>query len=96
MVAVKRGEREPARRYVVDAPEPKAIRAKLGLSQADFARLMGVSPRTVQNWEQKRRRPEGSAMALLRVTELHPEMVLQALHGTRSGAVREVAPAPAG
>jgi putative transcriptional regulator len=42
--------------------------------------LIGVSPRTVQNWEQKRREPEGAAKALLMVTALHPRVVLEALH----------------
>ena len=43
--------------------------------------MIGVSARTVQNWEQKRREPEGAARALLVVAERHPKMVLQALHG---------------
>jgi putative transcriptional regulator len=50
------------------------------LSQEQFALLIGVSPRTVQNWEQKRREPEGAAKALLMVTARHPRVVLEALH----------------
>ena len=56
---------------------PQRIRAKLRLSQAAFAGLMGVSPRTVQDWEQGRRKPSGPAEALLRIAEQHPEVFLQ-------------------
>ncbi len=53
---------------------PQAIRAKLNLSQAAFAGLMGVSVRTVQDWEQGRRKPSGPAIALLRIAEQRPEV----------------------
>jgi putative transcriptional regulator len=53
---------------------PQVIRAKLKLSQAAFAGLMGVSLRTVQDWEQGRRRPSGPAIALLRIAEQKPEI----------------------
>ena len=45
-----------------------------------FAALIGISPRTLQNWEQGRREPEGPAKALLRVVDREPQAVLQALH----------------
>lgn len=54
-------------------------RAKTGLSQQDFASLLGVSPRTLQDWEQGRRQPTGAAKTLLRIAALHPEVLL-ALH----------------
>jgi putative transcriptional regulator len=54
--------------------EPKVIRAKLKLSQTAFAGLLGVSARTVQDWEQGRRHPQGPALALLRIAEQHPEV----------------------
>jgi putative transcriptional regulator len=53
------------------------IRAKMGLSQAAFAGLMGVSPRTVQDWEQGRRQPSGPAEALLRIAEQKPEVFME-------------------
>ena len=56
---------------------PQKIRAKLRLSQAAFAGLMGVSLRTVQDWEQGRRKPSGPAIALLRIAEQHPEIFRQ-------------------
>jgi putative transcriptional regulator len=54
-------------------------RAQVGLSQQDFANLLGVSPRTLQDWEQGRREPTGAAKTLLRVAVAHPE-VLRELH----------------
>jgi putative transcriptional regulator len=66
------------RTYKLSQPAPpQAIRAKLQLSQAAFAGLMGVSLRTVQDWEQGRRKPSGPADALLRIAEQHPEVFLQ-------------------
>ncbi len=59
--------------------EPSAarkIREILKLSQASFASLMGVSVRTVQDWEQGRRAPRGPAKSLLRIAEQNPEIFL--------------------
>ncbi len=50
-------------------------RAHCGLSQHDFAALLGVSPRTLQDWEQGRREPTGAAKTLLRVAASHPEVL---------------------
>lgn len=57
-----------------EAASPQEIRVKLKLSQSAFADLMGVSLRTVQDWEQGRRKPSGPAMALLRIAEQKPEV----------------------
>lgn len=57
-----------------DPAPPQEIRARLKLSQAAFAGLMGVSLRTVQDWEQGRRKPSGPAEALLRIAEQRPEV----------------------
>lgn len=56
-----------------------AIRAKLKLSQTEFARAFGISVDTLQNWEQGRRQPTGPAKVLLRVAERHPAAVLEAV-----------------
>ena len=56
------------------------IRLKLHASQATFAHMIGVSIDTLQNWEQGRRRPEGPALALLKVAEINPRAVIKALH----------------
>ena len=52
-----------------------AARNAVGLSQARFAALLGVSVRTLQEWEQGRRSPSGAAKTLLRVAEKHPEVL---------------------
>lgn len=56
---------------------PQVIRSKLKLSQSAFAGLMGVSLRTVQDWEQGRRKPSGPAVALLRIAEQKPEVFMR-------------------
>ena len=56
---------------------PKVIRTRLKLSQSAFAGLMGVSVRTVQDWEQGRRKPSGPAIALLRIAEQKPDVFMK-------------------
>jgi putative transcriptional regulator len=53
-----------------------ATREKIGLSQSRFARLLGISVRTLHHWEQGSRTPSGAAQVLLRVAALHPEALL--------------------
>jgi putative transcriptional regulator len=53
---------------------------KLNVSQNEFALMIGVSVRTLQNWEQGRRKPEGPAKALLKVASKNPSAVLDAIH----------------
>ena len=77
---IRRGTRKPSRTFVDEDPNPKAIRERLGLSQSRFASIIGVSVRTLQNWEQGRREPEGPAKALLRFVDRNPQAVFQALH----------------
>ena len=80
-IAHARGEggRGRIRRVRVPDVDVSAVRAKLGLSQADFAAAFGVSLGTVRNWEQGRRHPEGPARALLVVIAKEPETVMEAL-----------------
>jgi len=59
---------------LTEPSEPRVIRAKLKLSQSAFAGLLVVSMRTLQDWEQGRRNPQGPAIALLRIAEQHPEI----------------------
>lgn len=56
---------------------PQEIRSRLNLSQSAFAGMMGVSLRTVQDWEQGRRKPSGPAEALLRIADQKPEVFLE-------------------
>ncbi len=60
-------------------PDVKAIREGTGLSQTRFAYLIGVKPKTLQNWEQHRVRPAGPARALLKIVQANPG-ALAALH----------------
>lgn len=75
-----RGKAAAGRRVVLPAPDVQAVRERTGLSQSDFARLMRVSTRTLQNWEQHRRQPTGPAAALLTMVATAPEVVLKTLH----------------
>jgi putative transcriptional regulator len=52
-----------------------ALRRFVGLTQTRFARAMGISVHTLRNWEQGRRRPEGPAIALLRIAARHPRII---------------------
>ena len=79
--AVYRGEKDAAHRFSFSPIDVKAIRQKTGLSQVRFAIIMGVSVRTLQNWEQGHRTPQGPAASLLRVVDKDPEVVLKAIHG---------------
>jgi putative transcriptional regulator len=70
------GEMKTGRAARTTRVEPTAAalaRAKVGLSQSAFAALLGVSTRTLQDWEQGRRQPTGAAQTLLRLAALHPE-----------------------
>ena len=62
---------------VVNVPAVAEIREKMGLSQSRFATLLGVSVRTLQDWEQGRRTPSGAARTLLLVAEKNPQAILE-------------------
>jgi putative transcriptional regulator len=68
---------EAARVTRVKVPQAAEARSRTGLSQEQFARLLGVSARTLQDWEQGRREPTGAAKTLLRVAYEHPEVLLK-------------------
>jgi putative transcriptional regulator len=73
--SVRQMRRGEGRRTVV--PEAAQARSRMGLSQQAFAQLLGVSARTLQDWEQGRREPTGAAKTLLRVAVTHPEVLLE-------------------
>lgn len=75
--AHKAGTVSLRQRELSEPSSAKAIRQKLNLPQADFASLMGVSVRTIQDWEQGRRQPSGPAKSLLRIAEQHPDIFLE-------------------
>ena len=78
--AITNGDAKPSRRFTVIPPDVKAVRESVGLSQSEFAHLMQVSIKTLQNWEQHRRRPTGPAAALLKIVSASPEIALKSLH----------------
>ncbi len=76
---IRRGRMKAARVFTFRPADVKAIRLKLGKSQAEFALMIGVSLATLQNWEQGRRMPEGPARALLKIAADNPKAVANAL-----------------
>lgn len=68
--AIRRGE---GKRYTITPPEILDVRHQLHFSQSMFAAHMGISLRTLQEWEQGRRKPSGPATILLRIAQRHPE-----------------------
>ncbi|MBT81075.1 MAG: transcriptional regulator [Alteromonadaceae bacterium] len=74
-----KGNADASRVTVVSQPKVKEIRAKTGLSQNHFALVIGVSKRTLENWEQGRRHPTGPARALLKIVDADPEYALKTL-----------------
>ena len=81
MDQIVKGEKEAARCFEFPDPEVITIRERMGVSQEKFALMLGVSKRTVENWEQGRRHPTGAARSLLRIVDADPEHALKALYG---------------
>ena len=77
---ILKGIRKPGREFSFDNPDPKQIRESLGLSQNKFAKLLGISTSTLQNWEQGRRKPDGPAKVLLNVAAKYPDAVLNTVY----------------
>ena len=98
--AIRRGERAPARvttatQLGMPHLDVMRVRNRLNLSRSKFADLLGISMRTLEGWEQKRRRPDGPARILLSVAATHPEAVLDTvarfqrkMTGARGGVTR--------
>ena len=78
-LAIARGVAKPARLYVPAEIDIKAIRAKLSLSQGDFAARFGFSVNQIKDWEQGRSRPLGGVRAYLMIIERDPTLVLDLL-----------------
>ena len=76
---IQRGEVKASRVFTYNAIDIRRLRESVKVSQSKFALMIGGSVDTVQNWEQGRRKPRGPAMALLRVFEKNPKVVVGAL-----------------
>ncbi len=77
--AIRRGEKKPSRVFKVEKPDIKAIRGTMGMTQTQFAALLGISVNTLRNWEQGRREPEGPARVLLLVAAHRPDAILESI-----------------
>jgi len=84
--AILRGEQPASREFLLEDPDVRGLRESYGLSQPKFAALLGISVGTLRNWEQGRRRPEGSARVLLRIVAKHPDVVLDVAATTQEGS----------
>jgi putative transcriptional regulator len=60
---------------ITSGKDVSALRRFVALTQGDFARALGISIHTLRNWEQGRRKPEGPALALLRIAARHPKIL---------------------
>lgn len=85
---ILQGKRQPARTYQADAPDVKQIRSGYALSQSEFAAMLGVSVKTLQNWEQGRRTPQGAARILLQVAAQHPAVVREVVESYQVSPVK--------
>jgi putative transcriptional regulator len=74
--AILQGTTPAARSFDIKPVDVKQIRNQYHLTQREFAAMLGVSVRTLQNWEQGRRAPDGPARVLLQVAARHPQAVL--------------------
>lgn len=68
-----------ARATLIAPNEVAAARLKTGLSQSQFAQVLHISARTLQEWEQGRRQPSGAAQALIQIAFKHPEVITESL-----------------
>ena len=78
--AILHGQKTPSRRIVIRSSDVRAIRQRTSLSQSEFAHLIGVSVKTLQNWEQDRRHPTGPAATLLKIISHEPQLAVKAIH----------------
>jgi len=84
-VAIAKGEADPktyrVHRFVPPEVDVRAARKALGMTQEEFAPVLGVSPSGLRKWEQGVRQPNGAARTLIRLIEREPEAVKRALSG---------------
>ncbi len=76
---IRRGKTRPSRRFEVQPPNVRSIRQRFSASQSGFAKLLGVSVDTIQNWEQGRCHPTGPARVLLIVADRNPALLMETL-----------------
>jgi len=77
MNLIKAGKTMPSRSFKYEDHEIRDIRDRYGLTQGQFAGMIGISLGTLRNWEQGRRKPEGPAKVLLRIIDKYPKAISQ-------------------
>lgn len=77
--SILRGEKEASRTFEYPDVDVKAIRSKLHKTQKQFAGMLGIKVGTLRNWEQGRRHPTGPALALLKVADAKPNVLVEVL-----------------
>ncbi|MCP4168067.1 MAG: helix-turn-helix domain-containing protein [Chloroflexi bacterium] len=82
-IEFSQGQETKAVVHEFSPPDVKAIREKLGMTQAELAATFGISLGTLRHWERGDRRPRGPALVLLSVMAYEPESVLRALSASR-------------
>ncbi len=73
---IMHGEMKPSRIFHIEPSDVQSIRKQYKLTQTKFAKMLGISPSTLRNWEQGRREPTGAAKVLLQVAKKHPKAIL--------------------
>lgn len=76
---ILKGKNKPSIEFNFENPGPKLIRERLGLSQTKYAKLLGISTSTLQNWEQGRRKLKGPAKVLLNVAAQNPAILINSV-----------------
>ena len=76
---IHKKQMEPSRKFEITPLDVKRIRQELHKTQQEFALMLGISVATLRNWEQGRRRPDGPAKVLLRIVQMNPSAITQAL-----------------
>jgi putative transcriptional regulator len=90
-LAIARGEKKPAKLHIPPELDVNAIRAKIGLSQDDFATAFGFTVNQIRDWEQGRSRPLGGVRAYLMIIDRDPKGVLQMLRAVKTRKVSKAA-----
>lgn len=88
---IKRGKSKPSRKFKVTPPNVRRIRQRFAASQNGFAKMLGVSVDTIQNWEQGRCFPTGPARVLLVVADRNPNLLMETLSSEATFPQRESA-----
>ena len=83
--AIRRGQQPPSRVFANDSASIRQVRSNYGLTQKQFAAMLGISIATLRNWEQGRRTPDGPARVLLQIAASYPDVILDVVRPLAEG-----------